>query len=97
MSMILNIHVHLTHIVGEQMKSDFKEIIENSANVRGTQAKITMIQTNLASNKKFLKFMEGRDFRLIPLISSLKKRPGYGSRLMSYVSVCESLIKVLKK
>ena len=53
-------------IVGEQMKSDFKEIIENSANVRGTQAKITMIQTNLASNKKFLKFMEGRDSKLIP-------------------------------
>ena len=66
MNMILNIHVHLTLIVGEQMKSDFKEIIENSANVRGTQAKITMIQTNLASNKKFLKFMEGRDSKLIP-------------------------------
>ena len=65
MNMILNIHVHLTLIVGEQMKSDFKEIIENSANVRGTQAKITMIQTNLASNKKFLKFMEGRDSKLI--------------------------------
>ena len=66
MNMILKIHVHLTDIVGEQMKSDFKEIIENSANVRGTQAKITMIQTNLASNKKFLKFMEGRDSKLIP-------------------------------
>lgn len=66
MNMILNIYVHLTLIVGEQMKSDFKEIIENSANVRGTQAKITMIQTNLASNKKFLKFMEGRDSKLIP-------------------------------
>ena len=66
MNMILNIHVRLTLIVGEQTKSDFKEIIENSANVRGTQAKITMIQTNLASNKKFLKFMEGRVSKLIP-------------------------------
>ena len=52
--------VGVIYFIVEQAKSDFKEIIEDSANVRGTQAKITMIQTNLATNKKFLKFMEGR-------------------------------------
>lgn len=73
MNMILNIHVHLTLNLDEQMKSDFKEIIENSANVRGTQAKITMIQTNLAANKKFLKFMEGRVSKFIHNIWSPTK------------------------
>jgi len=33
--------------------SDFKEIIEVSANVRGTQAKIRMIQSSLTTNKSF--------------------------------------------
>ena len=39
--------------------------MEESSNVRGTQAKIKMIQTNLSSSKKFLKFMEGQDLKII--------------------------------
>ena len=80
------------------MKSDFKEIIENSANVRGTQAKITMIQTNLASNKKFLKFMEGRVSKFIPnILSSTKTWLRRSVDIVDIMGVCESLNKVLKK
>ena len=39
--------------------------MEESSNVRGTQAKIKMIQTNLSTSKKFLKFMEGQDPKII--------------------------------
>ena len=64
----------MTLILGEQFQSDFKEIIENSSNVRGTQAKITMIQTNLKTNKKFLKFMEGRVSKIILDILHIKQK-----------------------
>ena len=52
--------------------------MEESSNVRGTQAKIKMIQTNLSTSKKFLKFMEGKDPKII------SKPPTVGVQLLLF-------------